>query len=138
VPDVSRGVLEAIREHAQRDYPEECCGLLLGPGDGPILASRPVPNARRHLRGRRFSIRPEDYVAAEQEARRKCLEVLGFYHSHPDHPARPSRLDQEHALPNFHYIVVAVGRGRAEEITCWRLSEDRAKLEQENLPSAEQ
>jgi proteasome lid subunit RPN8/RPN11 len=125
-----------IRAHARETYPEECCGALLGrsgPAGAAVDRVIRVENTRPDSRARRFEIRPEQYARLEQEAEREALELLGFYHSHPDHPARPSEFDREHALPSFHYLIVSVPDSRPGAMTSWRLSEDRAAFERETL-----
>jgi proteasome lid subunit RPN8/RPN11 len=129
---LSPDVLAAIRAHGESDYPDEACGVLLGRGC-LVAEALALPNSKEEERGRRFVIRPSDYIAADREARRRGLDILGFYHSHPDHPAKPSEFDREHAWPNMHYIVLAVAGGRALEATSWMLSEDRSRFESEGL-----
>ena len=135
-------LIQAIRAHAERDYPNECCGALLGrAGAGPapgvtkwVLALEPVGNRREAAAaGRRFLITADDYRAIERVASTKSLDVLGFYHSHPDHPSRPSEYDREHALPSFSYVIVSVRKGRAEEFTSWTLDDGRAAFSSEPI-----
>jgi proteasome lid subunit RPN8/RPN11 len=129
-------VLEAIRAHGSETYPEECCGALLGSlddGGARIARAERLANTRGDQRTRRFLIDPEEYRRVERSAEAGGLALLGFYHSHPDHPAVPSEYDREHALPFFHYVVVAVSPRGAEEVTAWRLSADRRTLERETL-----
>jgi proteasome lid subunit RPN8/RPN11 len=126
----------AIREHGRDVYPEECCGALLGNHEGEavrVLEARPVENARRDSRERRFRIEPEQYRRLEALARERYHELLGFYHSHPDHPAVPSEYDREHALPFFHYVVLAVPSGEPGEMASFVLSEDRGTFSREDL-----
>jgi proteasome lid subunit RPN8/RPN11 len=128
--------LDAIREHGRRAYPEECCGVLLGRnGDvaPQVETLRAIDNVHADERSRRFLIDPRDYLAAEREARARGLVVLGIYHSHPDHPAQPSEHDREHAWPNLHYLILAVGRGEPGELTSWVLSDDRLTMRPERL-----
>jgi proteasome lid subunit RPN8/RPN11 len=130
------GILDAIRRHGETEYPEECCGLLLGRVAGRrrvVESSVPVPNAREEARERRFLITAESYRAAERLAAAHSLDLVGFYHSHPDHPARPSEYDLAHALPWHSYVVLAVAAGRAGECTSWILSADRSEFEPESL-----
>jgi proteasome lid subunit RPN8/RPN11 len=133
-------LVRAIRAHAERDYPGECCGALLGrAGAGPapgvtkwVLALEPAENRREAEDApRRFLITADDYRAIERVAREKSLDVLGFYHSHPDQPARPSEYDREHALPSYSYVIVSVRQGRAEEFTSWTLDDDRRAFSSE-------
>ena len=129
-------VLEAIRSHGRADYPEECCGILIGESlaeQDRVAEARPVPNVREEERRRRFLISPTDYFRADRDARERGLSLLGFYHSHPDRPARPSEFDREQAWPNLHYIVMAVSSGEPGGVTSWILSDDRGRFEEEEL-----
>lgn len=130
-------VIEHVREHARKTYPEECCGFLLGRtgSDGnQIERSLPVENSRHSGRERRFTITPDDYLGAEQEARRLGLDVVGVYHSHPDHPARPSETDlQEATFPGLSYVIVSVVRGEPTEPTAWALAPDRSHFDSEPI-----
>lgn len=128
--------VEAIRRHGREAYPEECCGALVGTAeDGAARVTRieRIENSRRGERGRRYSIDPLEYARVERSADGEGLAVLGFYHSHPDHPAVPSQFDREHGLPFFHYIVLAVAAGSPGEIASFVLSEDRGSFEREEI-----
>jgi len=128
--------LEAIHEHGREAYPEECCGALLGTGgNGSARVARiaRMENARRDERRRRYVIEPLEYARVERQADAESLSVLGFYHSHPDHPAVPSEYDREHGFPFFHYIVLSVGAGVPGEAASWVLSEDRGAFEREEV-----
>jgi proteasome lid subunit RPN8/RPN11 len=126
----------AIRHHGQETYPHECCGALLGV-DGAVTAVLALPNTTEEGPRRRFMVRPSDYQAAERRATELGAELLGFYHSHPDHPARPSQYDLDHAWPTFAYIIVAVAEGVAKEMTVWYLQEDRSRFEEGSLNHGE-
>ena len=128
--------LATIREHGRQAYPEECCGALLGRMREAIPVVEAVlwiPNIREDARDRRFLVDPRDYLALERAAGKMGLVLLGFYHSHPDHPAAPSEFDRQHAWPNLHYLIVAVASGEPAEMTCWLLSEDRSMMESEPI-----
>lgn len=128
--------LAAIREHGREAYPEECCGALLGVetnGTARVARVERIENARREERRRRYRIEPLEYARVERLADAEGLSVLGFYHSHPDHPAVPSEYDREHGLPFFHYVVVAVGAESSGEAASYVLSEDRGVFEREVL-----
>ena len=129
---IDEPLLSLLHRHAEAAYPEECCGVLLGRldgADGRIDALVPVENRDADERTRRYLIGPADYLRAEREAERQGLDVVGFYHSHPDHPARPSATDlAEATFPGFVYTITAVARGRAEETTAWRLADDRSRF----------
>jgi len=126
------GVAEAIRAHGVETYPNECCGALIG-RDGIVAATYALPNTTEEGPRRRFLVRPDDYRQAEKRARELGADLLGFYHSHPDHPARPSQYDLDHAWPSFSYIIVSVRSGVPEDMTSWRLREDRSAFEAEDL-----
>jgi proteasome lid subunit RPN8/RPN11 len=128
-----------IAAHGERDYPYECCGLLLGSfsavGGGKVCSEvYPISNAREEKAKRnRFLIRPEELMRGEKYAASKNLDVVGFYHSHPDHPAVPSRYDLDHAWPIYSYVVVAVKTGRAEDLTSWEMQPNRSSFNKEEI-----
>jgi proteasome lid subunit RPN8/RPN11 len=132
---LGHGVADAIRAHGAETYPNECCGALYG-RDGVVIATFALPNTTEEGPRRRFLVRPQDYRQAEHRATELSAELLGFYHSHPDHPARPSQYDLDHAWPFFSYIIVAVRSGAPEDMTSWRLQEDRSAFDQEALTDA--
>jgi proteasome lid subunit RPN8/RPN11 len=110
---ITAAVDQAIRAHGQETYPHECCGALVGKDD-QITAVVALPNTTEEGPRRRFLVRPTDYRDAERRASELGAELLGFYHSHPDHPARPSQYDLDHAWPTFAYVIVSVtGQGEA-------------------------
>jgi proteasome lid subunit RPN8/RPN11 len=126
------GVAGAIRRHGEETYPHECCGALVG-GDGSADAVVELPNTTEEGPRRRFLVRPSDYRLAEQRAGALGAELLGFYHSHPDHPARPSQYDLDHAWPTFAYVIVSVAAGAAADMTVWWLKDDRTIFEKGEL-----
>jgi proteasome lid subunit RPN8/RPN11 len=125
---VNSEIAESIRGYGARDYPNETCGAMLGV-DGAegrdVRALFPLTNRRDDSPRNRFSITADDFRAAERAAKQQGLEVVGWYHSHPDHPARPSEYDREHAWPWYSYIIVSVAGGEPREMTSWQLSDDR-------------
>jgi proteasome lid subunit RPN8/RPN11 len=129
-------VADAIRQHGIAAYPNECCGALFG-RDGAVVATFALPNTTEEGPRRRFLVRPEDYRAAERRAVELGADLLGFYHSHPDHPARPSQYDLDHAWPFFSYIIVSVRAGVPEDMTSWLLRDDRSGFDPEDLTYAE-
>ena len=130
------GVGEEIRRHGAETYPHECCGALYG-RDGVVSSTLALPNTTEEGPRRRFLVRPQDYREAERQASSRGLELLGFYHSHPDHPARPSQYDLDHAWPFFSYVIVSVRNGAPEAMTSWRLRDDRSTFDQEDLAMTE-
>jgi len=131
-----------IREHGVETYPHECCGALMGrdagsvAGDGrprEILDVFPLVNQREDSPRNRFSVSARDVIAAERAAAERGLEVIGWYHSHPDHPARPSEYDREHAWPWYSYVIVSVRERVPREMKSWRLREERDRYDEELL-----
>jgi proteasome lid subunit RPN8/RPN11 len=133
---LSARVDEAIRRHGEETYPHECCGALLGRGDA-VTDAVALPNTTEEGPRRRFLVRPSDYRLAEQRATELGGELLGFYHSHPDHPAKPSQYDLDHAWPTFAYVIVAVAAGASQAMTVWFLKDDRSIFEEGSLHHGE-
>ena len=129
--------IEQIRAHGVRDYPYECCGLLLGryEADGKVVQETyPISNAREESAKRnRFLIEPQELMRGERYARDHDLEVVGFYHSHPDSPAVPSQYDLEHAWPTYSYIIVSTRADEATDLFSWEQEPDRSKFNQEEI-----
>jgi len=128
----------AIAAHGERDYPYECCGLLLGRFESESMKVCaelfPISNAREETAKRnRFLIRPEELLRGEQRAAAKGFDIIGFYHSHPDHPAVPSAYDLEHAWPVYSYIVVAIKSGNTQELRSWEMQADRTRFAEEEI-----
>jgi proteasome lid subunit RPN8/RPN11 len=131
--------MERIHAHLCAAYPEEGCGALLGRDQGDqrrVESAAPLDNTRADQRGRRYLIAPEQFLAAERRGRAAGLDVVGFYHSHPDHPAEPSAYDLEHAWPFYTYLIVCVRAGCVEEARAWRLAEDRSRFEPEAIETS--
>jgi proteasome lid subunit RPN8/RPN11 len=122
---ISSAVLASMRAHAEQTYPHECCGALLAI-DGVIADALPLTNTTEGPAARRFLVGPADYRRSEAWAAGHRGTLAGFYHSHPDHPARPSEHDLEHAWPTFLYVIVSVIKGSATALTGWRLRADRS------------
>jgi proteasome lid subunit RPN8/RPN11 len=118
-----------IRKEGQMAYPNECCGILIGllENDKRIVKeSIAIKNAQTdEQQYHRFLIEPQDLMKAELAAQKKGFAVLGFYHSHPDCPAKPSQYDREHAFVFYSYIILSVQEGKSKELKSWRLTQDR-------------
>lgn len=128
---LSETIVDEIELQAIQAYPEECCGMLLGYTEGVVHFVEEVlkiENSQESNRQRRFYITPEQYRFAEQLARKWKMELLGFYHSHPDHPAAPSAFDTEHAFPWFSYVIVSVAHGKPGAMTAWLLDEESRRF----------
>jgi proteasome lid subunit RPN8/RPN11 len=124
-------LVNEIRRHGEATYPEECCGFLIArePSDTRdesrrIVRVAPMQNRMEGARGRRFVIPPEELRSFESSLEGTGDNLVGFYHSHPDHPAVPSLFDQEHAWPWYTYLVLAVDSGRAGDLGAFELGED--------------
>jgi proteasome lid subunit RPN8/RPN11 len=131
---VPADAIAAMRAHGASVYPDECCGALIGQESQPsVVEAFALPNTTSGERRRRFLIGPEEYRAADARAREIGGDVIGFYHSHPDHPAIPSAFDLEHAWPNLSYVILSVRAGRSEEARSWRLRADRSAFDEEDL-----
>ena len=129
-------VVDAIRDHGRETYPHECCGALIGRA-GEIWETLALPNTTEEGPRRRFLVRPGDYRTAEARATERGAELLGFYHSHPDHPAQPSQYDLDHAWPSFSYVIVSVRGAEPAEMRSWRLRDDRSQFDEEELGAVE-
>jgi proteasome lid subunit RPN8/RPN11 len=132
---LGQGIAEAIRRHGRSTYPDECCGALIGTGE-TVQHATPLPNTTEEGARRRFLVRPADYKQAESDAKRFKGELLGFYHSHPDAPSKPSQYDLEHAWPFFWYVIVSVEQGVPKQMTVWRLVDDRSQFLEAALDDA--
>jgi len=139
---VSDRIKEKIKQHAERDYPDECGGMLIGRfldgGDKEIVETFPIANAREDSRHNRVLLLPEDVLKAEKHARDVKLDVIGYYHSHPNAPAVPSQYDLDHALPVWSYVIVSVIEGEAVDVASWEMEDDRTKFNEEKLESFEE
>jgi proteasome lid subunit RPN8/RPN11 len=135
---IREDLLRQIHAHGVETYPHECCGALLGrDGDNSreVLDLLPLANRRDDSPRNRFEVTSEDVRLAEKTARDKRLELIGWYHSHPDAPARPSEYDREHAWPWYSYIIVSVQKREPKDTTSWRLRDDRESYDSEAIES---
>ncbi len=133
---LSQELLAKIHAHGEEAYPEEGAGFMLGAEgeERAVTAIFPLSNAREDAaRRNRYLFTPADYMRAEAEAERLGLSLIGVFHSHPDHPNRPSEFDREWAQPFFSYVITSVGAGKALESRSWRLVEDRSEFQEEQI-----
>jgi proteasome lid subunit RPN8/RPN11 len=134
---LSPELLRAIQAHGEHSYPEEGAGLILGtvqPEDRTAVTLAPRPNNfQPDSRRRRYLITPEDMLDAEDQAEGLGLDVIGVFHSHPDHPAQASEFDREWAMPFYSYVITSVSNARAVESRSWRLDEGRGRMAEEAL-----
>jgi len=132
---LGQGVRAAIDAHGRETFPHECCGALLGAGD-TVAATYALPNVTTEGPRRRFRIDDKDYLQAERQASAAGLTLLGFYHSHPDHPAVPSQYDLDHAWPTFVYPIVSVMAGEPVALRAWMLRPDRTAFDERDVVDA--
>ena len=131
--------IKQIEAHGEKTYPYECGGMLVGRfdfenGKKTVVELLPMENAMSEAeQHNRVLITPKDVLRAEKFAREKKLDVIGYYHSHPDHPAVPSQFDLDHALPVWSYIIVSVEKGKAVDLRAWEMENDRSKFNEEEL-----
>lgn len=130
---LTRAQLEVMHDAASTGYPEEVCGILVGreqDGVGFVVRVVPTRNASGSDRAHRYEIPPADLVHEQRAARASNLRILGFYHSHPDHPAEPSPHDLELAWPDYVYVIVPVAGRRTGQARVWRLAHGRRTFDE--------
>ena len=133
---IGAGDVDLIHEHATESYPEECAGALVGIDSGGIRVVVDVwraDNTHEEERSRRFLIEPLAVKKFEEQAEEKDMGLLGFYHSHPDHPAEPSEYDREHAWPGYSYVIASVSGENVEDMRSWTLKGDRSGYDEEPI-----
>lgn len=146
---LSKGIYNEIVAHAKETYPYEACGVLVGSqksevrGQGSgvsknILKSYRVENINKERANDRYEIDPNDLLKIEKETASLGLEVLGFYHSHPDHPDRPSNFDMERAWPLYSYMIVAIQNGRDVSVKSWTFEEDGETFREEGIKTVDE
>ena len=134
--EISQDIVHQIYYYGEKSYPDEGCGMILGTKRDGIHTVHEViemNNAQEVNRDVRYLITPEQYRLAEQLAKEKNMELLGFFHSHPDHEAVPSLFDREHALPCCLYMIVSIVFKHGRNITAWVLSENRLRFDEQPI-----
>lgn len=133
--ELNQRVIDAITAHAEKDYPHECGGMLIGKfeeGKKAVFETFPLENAREEeARHNRVLILPTDVLKAERYARENKLDVVGYYHSHPEDKGVPSQYDLDHALPVWSYVIASVISGKVVDILSWEMESDRSKFNRE-------
>lgn len=137
--ELSEGAADAIRRHAEKAYPEEACGFLIGPAPDAehplrrIEVAEPVENEKMEERTHRFLVSPLKVKSSEERWEGLGKSVVGIYHSHPDHPAEPSKFDLENGLPWYTYILVGVDKGRSSLPNAFEINDERTRWQQRPL-----
>lgn len=130
--EIKKQLLDKLIEHAKKSYPYEGCGILTGVPE-ELIEVNFVENKIMNRKRDRYEIDPGDFLRVDKLSRDKGHEIVGFYHSHPDHPALPSDFDIEHAWPEYIYIIISVSNGTKEDVKAWKLYPDNKKIKEEEL-----
>lgn len=129
--------IRAIEAHGEETFPNECCGFMLGTANKDdktiVELMRAYNEFEEQEKYHRFLITPEAYMRGEKHARANGLDIMGFYHSHPSAPARPSQYDLDHAWPWLSYVIVSIMDGKADAMTSWVMKEDRSAFDEETI-----
>ena len=127
-----------MEAHARETYPEECCGFLLGPPAEPrtVASLRRATNVAETNRARRYVIDPRETLAVEKDLSGSGADILGFYHSHPDHPAEPSEFDRSHAWPWYSYVILSIVERKPADLRAWTLDGETSTFRSEPLSIA--
>ena len=130
---LTQGHISAMYNHGVAEFPHECCGALLANETDldRLIEVRPLENVNKSNPKRRYELNPQELASLEIEAEERGMEIVGFYHSHPNHPAKPSEFDRDHAWPNWTYIIMSIMDGKPSEITAWTLNGKKAFEERE-------
>ena len=133
--ELSVSAVRAIKQHARETFPDECCGFLLGTVGEPVRVekARRAKNIATEDRPRRYEIDPLELLHADDEARTRGLDLVGIYHSHPNHPAAPSEFDRSRASPWYAYLIVEVAEEGTRELTVWRFDESTREFRQAEI-----
>ncbi|MEO1431669.1 MAG: M67 family metallopeptidase [Cyanobacteria bacterium J06633_8] len=140
--------LQIILNHAKADYPEECCGVILGTTSNDtktVVEIVPTDNAwnletgnnfsdsdLNHSKKRRYTISPQDMFEIQKSSRERKLNIIGIFHSHPDYRAIPSEFDRKYAWQEYSYIIVSVQKGQPSDVFSWVL-DDNSQFQQEEI-----
>ncbi|MCY3973511.1 MAG: M67 family metallopeptidase [Candidatus Dadabacteria bacterium] len=128
VVEISKSAFEAMKSHAERGYPAEVCGVMAG-GGARVEESMECANLNTERAHDRYELDPASFNEADSSAREKGLGIVGIYHSHPDHPARPSETDRQRAWSGWGYLIMSVEKGVFKEATLWYLNEQTGQFE---------
>jgi proteasome lid subunit RPN8/RPN11 len=133
---IPAGLLRQIYDHTEASYPYECCGLMVGAMSGEarvVHAFRKCKNLNTERARDRYEMDPLDMVKTEREFQGSPWDIIGIYHSHPDHPSRPSQTDTDRAWPDYSYVIVSVLKGTVASANSWVLNEGERKFYEEAL-----
>ena len=133
--EIPKAVLRTIQDHAREAYPEECCGFLIGHASAPrrVLESRRARNVATENRSRRYMIDPLELLRVDDDVRKESLDLIGIYHSHPDHPAAPSGYDRSRAASWLSYVIASVVDRHPKDATAWQFDEATGSFRPEEI-----
>ena len=135
----TKEIQEIMVAHGKTDYPHECCGALIGKHDfgingvREVLEARPLKNINTDRAHDRFLIDDKDLIELNKELRGTGKDVIGYYHSHPDHPSAPSDTDREYAQEDTSYIIISIHKGELDQITSWVFDDFKAPFSEEEV-----
>ena len=133
---ISNNNLNIIKEHVKKAYPHECCGLLIGKennGNKEVVETCSLTNLNKERANDRYEVDPKEYMKCDQDASKKKLSIIGIYHSHPDHPSRPSEFDANRAWECYSYMIIAIANGSEFEIKSWVYNESEKLFKEEEI-----
>jgi proteasome lid subunit RPN8/RPN11 len=133
---ITETVLREIYDHTEASYPNECCGLMVGVMAGQtrtVHTFRKCKNLNTERARDRYEMDPMDMLRTEREFANSDWDIIGIYHSHPDHPSRPSQTDTDRAWPDYSYVIISVREGKVASANSWVLNESERKFYEEPL-----
>jgi proteasome lid subunit RPN8/RPN11 len=133
---ISKTAMDEIQGHMEETYPHECCGLIVGAIEGEArvgVTSRRCRNLNTERAADRYELDPKDMLAAQQELEGGPWDIIGIYHSHPDHPSEPSQTDLNHAWPGWSYMIGSVANGSLAKVQSWELNDSGDRFEEESM-----
>jgi proteasome lid subunit RPN8/RPN11 len=138
---IRKSVLEEIEAHMRETYPHECCGLIIGASDNGVrtgLGSRRCRNLNTERAADRYELDPMDMLRAGKDLEGSDRDIVGVYHSHPDHPSRPSEFDRDRAWPGWSYVIGSVMKGEVSLVQSWELDEGAKRFDEEAVEVEEE
>jgi len=135
VLSLGRAEWQAMKDHAEKSYPHEGCGILAGKAGEEKITAKVIPleNVKKESKETRYLISPDDFRREDWKLREEGLEILGFFHSHPDVSCRASEFDLAHAWPWYSYLILSVRGGKFAQAASWVLNEDKKEFLQEEV-----
>jgi proteasome lid subunit RPN8/RPN11 len=132
---IDKSNILAIENQVKKSYPFECCGLLIGTNtsEKKVVEVFPLHNKNTERTHDRYEIDGREFDKADRESSKKGLQIVGIYHSHPDHPSRPSAYDTDHAWAGYSYMIIAIEKGEKIDIRSWVFHEEEKQFHEEEI-----